>query len=160
MPLDAIPSILVCITIADVRKGCGWPTFRSGGTIEIAPEAVIRRALRLSAGIALRDWNAPSCGQQQSAKYPHITGQRAALVRAVGIEGLYPNALVISEWGPWIRARAAAQRHGDLAGRFGGDTGAADGGDKGAVAEIELMRRVKRALDPANVMNPGKLVSL
>jgi FAD/FMN-containing dehydrogenase len=91
---------------------------------------------------------------------PAHHGPAGTLVRAVGIEGLYPNALVISEWGPWIRARAAAQRHGDLAGRFGGDTGAADGGDKGAVAEIELMRRVKRALDPANVMNPGKLVSL
>ena len=25
--------------------------------------------------------------------------------------------------------------------------------------EIELMRRIKRALDPANLMNPGKLVS-
>jgi len=29
VPLDAMPSILVCITIADVRKGCGWPTFCS-----------------------------------------------------------------------------------------------------------------------------------
>jgi FAD/FMN-containing dehydrogenase len=29
-----------------------------------------------------------------------------------------------------------------------------------APIEIELMRRVKRALDPANIMNPGKLVSL
>ena len=25
--------------------------------------------------------------------------------------------------------------------------------------EIELMRRVKHAFDPANIMNPGKLVS-
>ena len=26
--------------------------------------------------------------------------------------------------------------------------------------EIELMRTIKRALDPANIMNPGKLVRL
>ncbi len=26
--------------------------------------------------------------------------------------------------------------------------------------EIELMRRVKRAFDPANIMNPGKVVSV
>ena len=26
--------------------------------------------------------------------------------------------------------------------------------------EIELMRRLKHALDPANIMNPGKLVSV
>ena len=62
--------------------------------------------------------------------------ERAIARNAVGIEGLYPYALVISEWGPWIGARAAAQRHSDLAGRFGGNTRAADGGDKGAVADI------------------------
>jgi len=26
--------------------------------------------------------------------------------------------------------------------------------------EIELMRRLKRAFDPANIMNPGKVVSV
>jgi FAD/FMN-containing dehydrogenase len=26
--------------------------------------------------------------------------------------------------------------------------------------EIELMRQIKRALDPANIMNPGKVVSV
>jgi len=29
-----------------------------------------------------------------------------------------------------------------------------------SAVEIELMRRVKRALDPANIMNPGKVVSM
>ena len=44
VPLDAIPSILVCITIADVRKGCGWPTFRSGvRTIESAPNQTVKQ---------------------------------------------------------------------------------------------------------------------
>jgi hypothetical protein len=36
------PSTLMCITLADVRKGCGWPTFRSGvRTIESAPEETL-----------------------------------------------------------------------------------------------------------------------
>jgi hypothetical protein len=80
------------------------------------------------------------------AEYDQV--ERAVTGTAVGIEGLYPHTLVISEWGPWIRARAAAQRHGYLPGWFGGNTGAADGGPKGAVADItgeeDLVTRIPR----------------
>jgi len=51
-----------------------------------------------------------------------------------GIEGLHPYALVIGEWSPRVCAWAAPERHRDLPGRFGGDAGPADGGDKGAIA--------------------------
>ena len=51
VPLDAIPSILVCIAIADVRKGCGWPTFHSGVRSKVPLNRPCRRdGGRLSPG--------------------------------------------------------------------------------------------------------------
>ncbi len=62
--------------------------------------------------------------------------ERAVGRSARGIEGLYPHALVVVEWMERTQSRTASQRHCDLAGGFGSDTGSPDGGDKGAVANF------------------------
>ena len=72
--------------------------------------------------------------------------ERAVARSTIGIEGLYPYALVVSEWGPRIRAGTAAQRHGDFAGRFGGNAVSTDGSDKRAVADIASEKNLVYAL--------------
>ena len=80
---------------------------------------------------------------------------------------LAPPGAVAGEWEESEGARISARVH-DLVTRWGGSISAEHGIGQMKVAELErlgdpvalsVMRAVKRALDPAGLLNPGKLLS-